>query len=128
MQHKVFAAFLFLAASILHAQHGTAASGYFPLNYAGDTWTGKVTAVNDVTREITLEHKSDKKTETFVGVLQAGYKVKRRDGSAADVNPSMIRLGTRLRVYYMLESRKVSGQKEKYNEIFLFDLLPNSAR
>jgi hypothetical protein len=50
----VFAALILSVAAGLQAQHGTAQNGYFPMGYAGDTWTGEVSAVNDASREITL--------------------------------------------------------------------------
>ena len=119
MRHRVFAAFfVFILAGSLHAQHGSAPDGYFPMGYAGDTWTGEVSAVNDANREITLVYKSSKKTETFVGVLQQGYKVKLKDGSLTELKVSTIPAGTRLKVYYMAKDRKVNGQKEKFYEIF----------
>ena len=125
MRHMVFAAFLlFLVAGGLHAQHGTAPNGYFPMGYAGDTWTGEVSAVNDANREITLVYKTSKKAETFVGVLQQGYKVKLKDGSPAELKVSTIPTGTRLRVYYMAKDRKVNGQKEKFYEIFRMEFPP----
>ena len=67
MRHTVFAACLLLVASFLHAQHGTASAGYFPMGYAGDIWTGEVSAVSDANREIALVYNSGKKNETFVG-------------------------------------------------------------
>ena len=125
MRYMVFAACLFLVAGALYAQHGTAPNGYFPMGYAGDTWTGDVSAVNDANREITLVYNGSKKTETFVGVLQQGYNVKLKDGSLAELKVSMIRTGTRLRVYYMAKDRKVNGRKEKFYEIFQIDFLPS---
>ena len=54
------------------AQHGTAADGYFPVGYEGDTWTGAVTTTDDTTRTVNLTYSSKKKTETFTGVLKEG--------------------------------------------------------
>lgn len=118
MRHMVFTALILSVAAGLQAQHGTAPNGYFPMGYAGDTWTGEVSAVNNASREITLVYNNGKKTETFVGVLQQGYKVKLKDGSLAELKLSMIPAGTRLKVYYMAKDRKVSGRKEKFYEIF----------
>jgi len=95
------------------------------MGYAGDTWTGEVSAVNDANREITLVYNGSKKTETFVGVLQQGYKVKLKDGSLVELKLSMIHTGTRLKVYYMAKDRKVNGRKERFYEIFQIDSLPN---
>jgi hypothetical protein len=125
MRHMLFAACIFLVAGVLHAQHGTAPDGYFPIGFAGDMWTGEVSAVNNANREITLVYTGKKKTESFVGVLQQGYRVKLKDGSLAELKFSMIPVGTRLRVYYMAKDRKISGRKEKYYEIFRIDFPPN---
>lgn len=119
------ACILLVMTGLLHAQHGEAGNGYFPLGFAGDTWTGEVSAVNDDTREITLVYSAPKRTETFVGVLQQGYKATLKDGSLAEVKVSMIHPGRRLKVYYIAKDRKVSGRKEKFYEIFKIDFLPN---
>jgi hypothetical protein len=91
-----FAACILLAvAGLLHAQHGEAGNGYFPIGYARDTWTGEVSAVNDDTREITLVYNGAGKTETFVGVLQQGTnKARLKDGSLAEVKVSLIHIGS----------------------------------
>jgi len=125
MRHMVLVACLLLAvAGVLHSQHGTAPNDYFPMGFAGDTWTGEVSAVNDANREITLVYFGKKKTESFVGVLQEGYKVKRKDGELTELKVSTIPSGTRMRVYYMAKDRKVDGRKEKFHEIFRIDFLP----
>jgi hypothetical protein len=124
MRYAVFAACLFLVAGVLHAQHGTAPNGYFPMGYAGDTWTGEVSGTNDASREITLVYNGSKKIETFVGVVQQGYKVKLKDGSESELKVSMIPTGTPLRIFYMARDRKVDGKKEKFYEIFRIDFLP----
>jgi hypothetical protein len=102
---------------LAHAQHGTAESGYWPMGFNGDTWTGVVSATNDDTREITLTYAKGDKTQTFTGVLQGGYKVKANDGTPHDLKVSEIPLGTRLKVYYMPREHKVEGRKVKYYEI-----------
>ena len=126
MRPLASAAFLLLTiAGVLHAQHGEAGAGYFPIGFAGDTWTGEVSAVNDDTREITLLYNGPKKSETFVGVLIQGYKAQLKDGSLSEVKLSLIPPGRRLKVFYTVKVRKVSGHKEKFNEIFRIDFLPN---
>jgi hypothetical protein len=107
-----------LLPAVGQAQHGTAENGYYPMNYHGDTWTGVVSATNDETREITLTYTRRDKTETFVGVLEVGHKVKSNDGSAHELKVSEIPLGTRLKVYYLERDRKIEGRKVKFNEIF----------
>lgn len=126
MRHMAFAACILLAlADLLHAQHGEAGNGYFPLGYAGDTWTGEVSEVNDDTREIALVYNGPRKTETFVGVLQQGYKAKLKDGSLAEVKVSLDPYRRRMKGYYMAKERKVSGRKERFYEIFRIDFLAN---
>ncbi len=103
------------------AQHGSASAGYFPLGYSGDTWSGTVTAVNPDTREITLTYKGKSKEETFTGVLQEGYTRTGKDGKPFVVEVGKIPVGSYVVAYYMEKTRKVDGQKVKYNEIFRFD-------
>lgn len=81
----------------------------------GDAWTGEVVATNDATREITLRHSDKNKTETFSGVLEAGYKVKMKDGSLREPKVSEIPPGTRIRVFYKT--------KNKVNQIHKVDFL-----
>jgi hypothetical protein len=121
MRHMLLAACFLLMAEALSAQHGTATNGYFPIGYAGDTWTGEVSAVDEAKREITLVYKRKNGDETFVGVVQSGYQVKLKDGKTGELKLGTIPLGTRLTVYYMTKSRKVEGRKEKFSEIFRMD-------
>jgi hypothetical protein len=104
--------------SVASAQHGTAPNGYYPPGYVGDTWTGTVTSVNDEAREITLTYTKGDKTETFTGILQAGYKVKLKDGTSKELKPSSIPIGARLIVYYTPQTKKQDGKKVKIYEIF----------
>jgi hypothetical protein len=119
---------LLLFAATLQGQHGTASSGYFPLGYAGDTWTGTVTSANDDTREITLTYTKGDKTETFTGVLEKGLKATRRDATQTEWKPSDIPIGTRIVVYYMAKTKKVEGVKAKYYEIFQFTSAPKDSK
>jgi len=109
---------LTILSSAAFGQHGTAESGYFPIGYNGDIWTGVIAATNEATREITLSYTKGQKTETFVGVLEDGYKVKMKDGSLHELRLSEIQLGTRVTVYYMQAERKEGGKKRKYYKIF----------
>lgn len=88
------------------------------MGYAGDIFTGEVMAVNDATREITLTYRGRKKDETFVGVLQEHYTLKDRNGTAREIKPSNIPIGTRLTVYYKLKKQKVEGKKVKSYSLF----------
>lgn len=88
-----------------------------------DMFTGKVVATNDDTREITLTYSGKDKTETFTGVLKAGYQVKMNDGSLHDLKVSELPPGERIRVFYKPTSREVNGQKVKVNVIFRVDIM-----
>ena len=92
------------------------------MGFNGDTWTGNIVATDDGTREMTLVYNGKDGTETFVGVLQSGYKIKLKDGTQLDVKPSMFRTGTHVTVYYM---PKLHGLRKKYYEIFNIVTLPN---
>jgi hypothetical protein len=109
----------------VHAQKGTAESDYYPMGYNGDTWTGEVTATDDGKREITLSYKKKDKEETFTGVLEEGYAVKMKDGSMHKLKVSEIPTGTRIKVYYMTQTKKdASGSKIKFNQIIKIRFLP----
>ena len=99
------------------AQKGTAESDYYPMNYAGDTWTGEVTSLNEDTREFTLTYKKKDKEETFVGVLPKGYTHKTEDGKDREVKMADL-MGMRIKVYYITKTKKVNDQKIKSNEVF----------
>ncbi len=105
------------------AQHGSAADGYYPFGYAGDTWSGEVTSTNDDTREITLTYTKGSKTETFTGVLQEGYKVKLKDGTSHELKASEVLKGTHLMIFYMPKTKKDGDKKVKYYEIFRIQVL-----
>ncbi len=105
------------------AQHGSAADGYYPFGYAGDTWSGEVTSMNDDTREITLTYNKGSKTETFTGVLQEGYKVKLKDGTSHELKASEVLKGTHLMIFYMPKTKKDGDKKVKYYEIFRIQVL-----
>lgn len=112
-----------LAALPASTQHGTAESGYWPMGYMGDMWTGVVTSTNSATREITLTFTKGKKTETFTGVLQEGYTVKMKDGTSRELPVSTLVPGTRITVYYMPKQKKEGDKKIKYYEIFKIQFL-----
>lgn len=117
-----FAIFL-AAAGVSPAQQGSAESDYYPMGYAGNTWTGEVTSTNEDTREFTLTYRKGDKEKTFVGVLAKGYMVKMKDGSDQEVKMSEL-MGMRVKAYYMTKSKKVNDQKVKTNEVFKLRFLP----
>jgi hypothetical protein len=113
--------------TVAYAQHGHAPNGYYPLCYAGDMWTGVLSAVDDQKSEITLTYVDPKhnKAETFTGVIEDGYTVSRRGGPPHALKPSELSLGTRLTVYYCSERKKVAGTKTTINKVFRIDNVPN---
>lgn len=112
------AGFLVALGPVARAQHGEAPADYYPSGYSGDTWTGIVTSTSDETREIKLSYTNKDKTETFIGVLKDGYKIKMKDGSMHELKPSGIPVGDKITVFYMGDTRKVDGKKIKVYEIF----------
>jgi hypothetical protein len=71
MMKKLLVAFACLAAcaAASFAQKGKAGGDFYPLGYAGDTWTGEVTAFDNEQRTLTLTHGSGKSVQTFVASL-----------------------------------------------------------
>jgi hypothetical protein len=89
----------------------------------GDAWTGEVVSTNEATNEITLRHPDKSKTETFVGILEEGYKVKLKDGSLRELKVSEMTPGMRVRVFYKTKQQDVGGQKMKVHSIYRVDFL-----
>ena len=109
-------------------QHGSAESGYYPSTYTGDTFSGKVSVVDDASRQITLEFAAPgKKSEKFVGVIEDGYLARWKDGSSHALKASDFPIGTQLKVYYLPKEIKVDGKKTKINSIFQVKEAPNLA-
>ena len=104
------------------AQKGTAEPDYYPMNYAGDIWTGIVTSVNEDTREFTLTYKKKDKEETFVGVLPKEYRHKMADRTFQQIKLDDL-MGMTIRAYYMSKTKKVNDQKLKYNDVFKFKIV-----
>lgn len=123
------ALFVCLASSnaLANPQHGTAENGYYPPGYAGDTFAGAVTAVDDASRTITLVYTDSKgrKSENLVGVIEEGYTAHWKDGTLHEVKPSDVPIGTHLKVYYMASEHKVDGKKVKTVTIFEIAGVPN---
>ena len=82
----------------------------------GDSWKGVVESADETTREIKIIN-PDKKTETFVGVLEDGYQVKLKDGTSRELKVSELKPGLRVRLFYKSKTRDVAGQRTKVNLI-----------
>ncbi len=109
-------------------QHGTAKDGYYPPGYAGDTFTGVVTAADDASRSITLTYTNPKndKPETLTASFKTDFKARMSDGTVHPVKPSDFPLGTNLKIYYMTAEHKVEGKKVKTLSILSFRAVPAS--
>jgi DNA-binding beta-propeller fold protein YncE len=142
----------FLLATVAVAQKGTAGSGFYPMGYVGDTWTGEVTATDEDKRELTLTYKKGDKTQTFVAFIpntgvgwmtdeegdrviaiypQDEDKDKKKDsnqtGKKPIPEPAHLNLqdliGRRVTVYYISREKKVNEQKVKLNEVIRIKLV-----
>lgn len=82
----------------------------------GDAWTGVVETSDEATREIKIVN-PNKKTETFVGVLEDGNQVKLIGGSSRVLEVSDLKPGLRVRVWFKSKTRDVAGQRTKVNVI-----------
>jgi hypothetical protein len=89
----------------------------------GDAWTGVVVASSDDTREVTLSHPDKNKTDTFVGILAEGYKVRLKDGSQRELKVSELKPGMRIRVFYKTKTEYVAGRSVKVQRIHRVDFL-----
>lgn len=92
----------------------------FPQKYPtayGDSWVGKVSSINEGTREITLTAPGQGEGKSFVGVLAEGFKANLLDGSVKELKVSEIPLGMRVRVFYETKREAVGGQRPKVNYI-----------
>lgn len=101
------------------AQKGTAEGGYYPLDFAGETFTGVVTAINEDAREFTLTYKNKKgtKEESHTFVLTPKFTLKRNDGREFQVEVADLK-GLHLTVYFINKTKKENGVKVKYKEAF----------
>ena len=118
MKHLHFlplACFVFASAAL--GQHGTAENGYYPAGYRGDTWTGVVVSASEQTGEITLSYTKGGKSQTFVGVPEAGYLVHEHSGATRPLKMSDIQVGKIITVWYLEETTKVGGGKVKVNNL-----------
>jgi hypothetical protein len=89
----------------------------------GETVKGVVVTANEATREITLAYPDKDTTQTFVGVLESGYKQKLKDGTFRELAISEFKPGLRLRVFFKQKTEMVSGQKVKVAIINRIDFL-----
>lgn len=109
-------------------QQGTAANGYYPPGYSGDTWTGVVASSNEQTQEITLSYTNPKngKAETFIGIPEQGYLVHEHGGATRPLKLSDIPVGRTIKVWYKTATKMVNGKKVKFNSVFQISTAANA--
>ena len=117
---------LFVFANAAFGQHGTAENGYYPPAYQGDTWTGVVVSASEQTGEITLSYSKGGKSQTFVGIPEAGYLVHEHSGTTRPLRMSDVSVGKIITVWYIEETKKAGSGKVKVNTIILIDALANA--
>lgn len=113
---------ILLAALIVSLQVGSVCAQKVK-TVIGDAWTGEVVTTDDNTREIVIKFDDKGKSETFVGVLNEGYKVQLKDGGSHELKVSEIPIGERIRVFSKTKERIVGGQKVKINLIWRIDFV-----
>ena len=86
-------------------------------------WDGVVVSANETTREITMNNLRGDKKQTFVVVLEAGYKQKLKDGTSRELSMSEFKPGLRIRVFYKERSEYVAGRKVKVVYVKRIDFL-----
>jgi hypothetical protein len=104
-----------LCASVSFGQYGIAPNGYYPSAYTGNTFSGKVTAVDEATEQVTISFEEKKKTETFVGRLQEPCAVPSKDGKP--MTAPDLPIGTYVTVFFETNVRKNGNTSVKENSI-----------
>jgi hypothetical protein len=114
------------------AQHGKAEGGLYTFDYHGDTWTGKIAAVEHEKNAITLEYEHKDKVETFTGILKPPLEVVDQEGQPTKTR-THLQIGDRVTAYYIAQGLKYSmregdGTRHTHvagdNLIFKIKLLP----
>lgn len=94
-------------------QYRDAPNGYYPDNYMGATFIGEITDVNE--SQLTLTYTKKNKVETFTGRFEAPCSVPLKNGRA--MKTSELPKGTVLTAFFITNTKKVNGQKEKENVV-----------
>ena len=100
------------------AQERSAPNGYYPYDFNGTTFTGRVESVDNDRQELTLVYTNKAHEDRFIGRLDAPCSIKDRNGAVRGFGVSGIPKGTVLMAFYVPETDKSSGQSKKQNRIF----------
>lgn len=106
---------LLLCDALAFGQYGTAPNGYYPSGYNGDIFSGKVTAVDETSEEITISFEQGKRTGTFVGRFQAPCAVSSKDGKP--MRALDIPIGTDISAFFETNVRRDGNTSAKENSI-----------
>jgi hypothetical protein len=114
-----FSVFSLLTICSAHAQKGTAPSGYYPVGYNGDIFSGEFVPSDDA-NAVTLVYKNGSKTESFKGSIEAACQapMKAHPRLMKELHLSGIPAGTVLTAYYTPKTVKVDGKKVHTNLIW----------
>lgn len=104
MKSFYIASVLFMCSSLAFGQYGMAPNGYYPSNYNGETFSGKVTTVDGVSERITISFANGNKTETFLGRFQEPCAVPSADGKP--MTALDLPIGTDVTVFFVANARK----------------------
>jgi len=112
------------------AQKGTAPSGYFPMGYSGDTFSGAFVPSDD-DKLVKLVYQKGSKTESFEGSIEAACQAPTQADPhvTKELHLSSIAAGTVLTVYYNPTTVKTDGKKVRTNLIWgiRFDVVNGQA-
>jgi hypothetical protein len=100
---------------VAFGQYGTAPNGYYPPNFDGNIFSGRVTAIDDASGQITISFENDSKSVTFVGRLQAPCAVPSKDGK--QMAAMDLPIGTNVTVFFQTNVRKDGNAVVKENSI-----------
>jgi hypothetical protein len=107
----------FLCAFFAYAQHGNVGSGYWPIYYHGDNWTGTISSFDQASASITLTYENKGKVESFTGVLKQPVALVDKDGKQISGH-TPLKIGDRIMVCYYTPSK---GNNNMIIEIKVLD-------
>jgi hypothetical protein len=97
------------------AQKGSAMPGFYPSNYHGETFTGKV--VESESDKLSLEYRHGSKQEVFVGVTESACMAETKNRGVKELHLSAIPKGTVLTAFYNHKTMKDGTVKREFNSI-----------
>jgi len=100
-----------------NAQKATAPNGYYPVDFQGDTFTGRAESARPNLEELTLVYTKGKKTEHWVGRLESSCSSTDKGGQVHAMHVSDMFEGDLLTVYYITRTTKADNVKTTTNWI-----------